>query len=524
MRYLELKDSGYSLFTDPDTRDSFIAEMTYLEQLAVDHNVDIDGWDIDEFLEEDDGNENSTEDENGEAWTARRPHSREGLTRTFLNRVGELTASTKPFTPKELTQLEEKSLREAQVLYAHSSTRDLERYIRGKHGAIKDHLDSIRTNQRDLVTFGTELKARKEGKLPEATYGDHLKKITASGFYRYHHHTETACFYETQPVIIQEVNRKAKLEIRVSLGTFLVEQSFKTSLLRVHPLKDNIYLKKETTIHPHVQPPSGICWGSAHNQAQALFVLRDFSGVMALFEVLLQSYGVNPFVSIQDFQKARALQQDKKLKEKTGIIIARPEEEPAASEDLSGIVIYNLAGISNPGRGMEVRISGRGPQAQPPEAVPREDFIRSSHSDALWPDMALQQWLIRSIEGLNVNHLADFYSNLQRMGFDERRLEAIAEFLAVFAGSGQVLVPVPTPQDERWGFSSGSVDLLTHPAMQPHQAENQTPPPTGQAPWQASSAIFFPDAAIAARRGISDAIDWTLPDTGMLVFGEDDDA
>ena len=450
MIFATLKEEGYPLFTDPNTRDQYIGEMVYLEQLGAENDAQLEIWEISEFLIDDSDAEITfeadTEANDGDVLHAKKPRSRKELTKRFFEELKRRRPSKKPPDLKKL-EAEEQSIINAVVeRYHHSSLDGLRRAMRGKLASIAEDLRDIRSHQKDVVDYRLAIEAHEKGTAPKSTYSEHFEKIIANGFYRYHHHDKTRIFYTTEEVLIQEVKPKAKLDIRVNLGQFLVAQSLETSNIFVSCHKDNTVIGRNGIIHPHIRGAS-ICWGSAANQSQKLIVTRDFSGVMALLQSLLQSYGTSPYGTIQQFHQAIARRQDGHYKLATGKTIERPPDAEEDNVPFEGTLISFTAatGVT------ATTNSGYLPyQAfDAPTASVRTNnghFLRSANTDALWPTDQTQRAVLDIFERYGP---ADGFARLADLNLNERELDAVVTFMQAYAATNAT-GPMAPPDTVAW--------------------------------------------------------------------------
>jgi hypothetical protein len=111
-------------------------------------------------------------------------------------------------------------------------------------------------------------------------------------------------------LLLEQVNKSAKIDIKVNLGRVRVRLSPNTLDLRVLPHWNNLHDSRR--FHPHVYGDGRICWGSAEGEYHELLPKLKISKIMDTLANLLSKYNPDsPINSLGHYVSAKSFNSDK---------------------------------------------------------------------------------------------------------------------------------------------------------------------------------------------------------------------
>lgn len=261
----------------------------YLEQLSQQTGTVIDGWTLDAFEGID-------------------PSDRRAINRVFFARK-DATPTLDPRDEERLAVAGE-ALEEVRVTRLNELRENKETYMRNARTSIashKSHVSRAWNVQKEIFAL--------EGR-PASYVIDEVKKVIASGFWKFHGYEDNCLQLETavEPVMTDinpAVNRNVRLNMGTYLGVLNVRQmSMHVERFKQNPVTDGGYF------HPYVDSEGDICWGDSGGPASNLLAEGNISGIYELLANLLTTYGTGtPYVRLDDLARSRRLDADDEVED-----------------------------------------------------------------------------------------------------------------------------------------------------------------------------------------------------------------
>ncbi len=139
-------------------------------------------------------------------------------------------------------------------------------------------------------------------------YQKELTSVFTNPFFKEHIRSgELIILYTTNPIILNQKNKKSGVDISVNMGSYKVNLNMREASLSVHPWLDNVYSPGEPYYHPYVNSGGNICWGNADSTAHDLLANRKFGQALELLSALLTTYDPTstPYAELYRFDNAR---------------------------------------------------------------------------------------------------------------------------------------------------------------------------------------------------------------------------
>lgn len=291
MHINEFKEKGYPF--GGGNRQDLLACLDYVDQLAAEHGVDIGHWNVALFVG--------------------------GYRDGWLGGEQKDAAPSKPELLKAFKAQIDLLTPEEKIPRLKTFPKDHLEYLREWYGySQKDAKAQVAGAERNLANYTAQLEAIAANLAHVRAIADpksvkaidvraQIEEILEGGFYRWHKHEivgkHNVLWFTTPAIHVAEVNKAAKLDLRVNLGEMLVALRISTGRIELFPFKDNCLVGN--AIHPYVmQGPGGICWGTASAQFADCMKRYDFVGVMKLLQAILHTTGSDAFVILNDFHAA----------------------------------------------------------------------------------------------------------------------------------------------------------------------------------------------------------------------------